>query len=278
MPDASDPDDLDPFRHHPGLRGRIADPETSFFRTITTESVAAMIEARGGSAQAFHPDDVREALRHATLSGHDGGDLWVFAYGSLMWDPGLRFTQVRRAHVADHARRFILRDTEGGRGTRDAPGLMAALDRDPGGPGCDGLAFRIAAGHVEDETRILWQRELIGPAYDAAFVTAQTAAGPVRAVTFVADHAAPMIASDLTHAEQVHLIATGAGFLGTSLEYLTRIADQFDRLGIADPHVATLMRDTACLRGDPPQEPIVTMMCRAVVLPLGRPGISGKVP
>lgn len=57
----------------------------------------------------------------------------MFAHGSLMWDPAIDFAEVRRAWLPGHARRFILCDIHGARGTRDAPGLMAALDR---GDGC----------------------------------------------------------------------------------------------------------------------------------------------
>ena len=71
--------------------------------------------------------EAREASRRVTLASHTG-DLWVFAYGSLMWDPAMDFTEVRRAWLPGHARRFILCDIYGARGTPEAPGLMAALD------------------------------------------------------------------------------------------------------------------------------------------------------
>lgn len=47
----------------------------------------------------------------------------------MMWDPAFRFEEVPRAHVLSYARRFILKDIYGGRGTVDAPGLMVALDK-----------------------------------------------------------------------------------------------------------------------------------------------------
>ena len=74
-------------------------------------------------------NEEREATRHEILSGRRDADLWVFAYGSLMWDPAFLFEEVRRADVSGYARRFCLQDEIGGRGSRDAPGLMSALDR-----------------------------------------------------------------------------------------------------------------------------------------------------
>jgi glutathione-specific gamma-glutamylcyclotransferase len=172
---------------------------------------------------------------------HIPEDLWVFAYGSLMWDPGIVFAEVRRAFVPGNARRFILRDIHGARGTRETPGLMAALDE---GSGCEGLAFRIDREHVDGETERLWRRERIGPGYIASFVDAELSDGRVSALTFVADHDAEVIASTLTRAEQVHCFATGTGFLGTSLQYLENIAAHFEALGIHDDDVVALLRET----------------------------------
>jgi cation transport protein ChaC len=69
----------------------------------------------------IYDDDTREGLRRAALAGHEG-DLWVFGYGSLIWDPALEFAEVRRAFAPNHRRRFILEDIYGGRGTPTAPG------------------------------------------------------------------------------------------------------------------------------------------------------------
>ena len=55
------------------------------------------------------------------------GDLWVFGYGSLMWDPAMEFAEVRRGRTKLYARSFCLWDV-GGRGSLDRPGLMLAID------------------------------------------------------------------------------------------------------------------------------------------------------
>ena len=159
----------------------------------------------------------------------------------LMWDPAFRFTEVRRAFVAGYARRFILKDIHGGRGTLKAPGLMAALDK---GPGCDGLLFKIPREIVNEETEILWRREQVGPAYLATFVDAELAHQSINALTFIADHDAEVIDAGLTRDQQIHYLATGTGFLGSSLEYLRSIEKKFAALGIHDEDVAALVRET----------------------------------
>jgi cation transport protein ChaC len=230
----------DPFSHHPELRDRISDPMTSFFRSFTTQDLAVRLRERGFPVDWWYSDGEREASRAAALAGRWDGDLWVFAYGSLMWDPALRFEEVRRAHVPDCARRFILKDVYGGRGTSDAPGLMAALDR---GPGCDGLVFRISRKNIDEETKVLWRRERIGPAYIPTFVEAIASERRITALAFMADHDAPLIDASLTRTEQIEFLATGTGFLGSSLEYLRNIASHFTALGIEDEEVVSLLRE-----------------------------------
>lgn len=234
----------DPYRHHPQLRGRIGDPETSFFRTFRPADFDARFKARGAPDDWRYTDDQIEAARVAFLGPRAGCDLWVFAYGSLMWDPAVRFAEVRHGRIEGYARRFYLKDVLGGRGSRDAPGLMAALDV---GPGCEGLAFRIRAEDFEVETGILWRREMIAHAYRPVFAPVITALGVVEALTFVADRTSPMICPDLCRTEQARYLATGVGELGTSLHYIETLVTQLGLLGIEDDHVAGLLADARAL-------------------------------
>lgn len=227
----------DPFFHHPELSDLITKPEDSFFRDFSITKLANILTDRGLPTGWWHTDEHRNAIREEALSEHREEDLWVFAYGSLMWDPAIRFTEVRRARVQGYQRRFILKDIHGARGTREAPGLMAALDQ---GGECEGLLFRIDKDIIEVETDILWRREFIGPAYFPAFVPAQTGEARVNALTFVADYDAELIEPELTRAEQLEYLATGSGFLGDSADYLRNIARQFRLFGIKDAEVDAL--------------------------------------
>ncbi|MCY6382635.1 gamma-glutamylcyclotransferase [Hoeflea prorocentri] len=229
----------DAFAFHPELRDRIADPMTSFMREITVDMLRERYPQLEATLEWVHSDSEREATRTKALAGRDNDDLWIFAYGSLMWDPALRFSEVRRTEVDGHARRFILLD-DAARGSEGAPGLMAALDS---GSGCEGLAFHIAAKDVDTETEILWRREMIGPGYEPRFVTARIDGDDIEALTFVADHDADVIRPDLSRAQQIECIAQGEGFLGTSRAYLANIVSQLDILGIHDADCARLLRD-----------------------------------
>ena len=230
----------DPFEHHPELRDKITPPLESFFRTFRTATILEQHPELAWVEPYLHTDEERAISHKAALIDHPEEDLWVFAYGSLMWDPAFQFAEVRRAHVPDYARRFILKDVLGGRGTPEAPGMMAALDK---GDGCEGLAFRVAHADVDAECEILWRREYVAPSYIPTFVTAYVNAEPIKALTFIADHSADQICPDISRQEQVEYISTGSGFLGTSKEYLANIVSQFEVLGVVDDACAALLAE-----------------------------------
>lgn len=233
------------YRHHPELRTLIRDPEHSFFRDLDLNEMDQRMIDRGVPMPWRRPDTDREATRHAFLAGHEG-PLWVFAYGSLMWDPAFLFDEVRHAKAQGFSRSMCLVDRRGARGSAEAPGLMAGLAT---GGTCDGLVFRIPADLVEAETERLWRREMIAHAYYPAFAEAQTPAGPVQALCFVADPEADMIDTSLCHELQVQYIATGEGFLGTSYEYLENMLIQFDAMKVEDPALRTLLADVRRVAG-----------------------------
>lgn len=231
---------ISPFSHHPELQNLISDPTKSSFRSFDAHAAFSQRPDLDWVIELLSTQSQRDLSRKRALAGKTDADIWVFAYGSLMWDPALRFSEVRRAHVPGYERHFILKDIYGGRGTRQAPGLMAALDH---GDGCEGLVFRVTKEVLETEMEILWRREMIGDGYLPTFVTAMIADQPVEALTFVADHQADSICADVTRQEQIEFFSRGSGFLGTSLEYLENIVRQFEALGIVDDACSTLLAD-----------------------------------
>lgn len=229
----------DAFANHPELRNRIIDPLTSYFRTFRPSDFDADMLALGLGADWRYSDDERETRRLACLGDRLGSDIWVFAYGSLMWNPGFCFAELRRALAPGYDRSFCLLDTFNWRGSPEHPGLMAGLTE---GGACQGLVYRISADMADAETEVVWRREAISPAYLPHFIAVETAQGPVEALAFVANPASPDIAH-LCHADQVRYLATGRGDHGTSLDYLEGIAAQLTALGIDDAKVTRLLND-----------------------------------
>ena len=215
-------------------------PEKSLLRL--TPEMFAMWERRARAAgwpEGWRlPDEVIEASRLAVLGDHRAGcDLWIYCYGSLMWDPGFHFAEVRLADVEGFQRRFTLKINLG-RGSHDHPALMLSLEPQQGR--CHGLAFRIAADSVHTETAILWRREMLRGGYAPAMVPMLTPQGPIEALAFVSNPSHPSYVGELPFAETARLIASGKGILGTNRDYLVQLATQLDALDIDDPYVAQL--------------------------------------
>ena len=236
--------ETDPYRHHPELRGRIRPAAESFFRDLDIDMLDISMAEAGMPADWRTPDDVREANRRTWLQDRMASDLWIFGYGSLMWDPSVEFTEVRQARATGFQRSFCLWD-EGGRATADNPGLMLALDE---GGFCDGLAFRIDAAQVDHETFVLFRREMIAPAYRPAWLALDTPAGPVEALGFVADRGMDNIRPGIPLDTQARMIASAQGVLGTNFDYLADTHAHLQLLGIEDAYISSVVAATRALR------------------------------
>jgi len=198
------------------------------------ERLAAWMRAEGMPVPSA---EEREASLRATLAAAPPeGEVWVFGYGSLLWNPAFEHVETRPARLHGWHRAFCLWSTFG-RGTREAPGLMLALDR---GGACHGVALRLAPEAVETELRILWRREMVTGGYVPRWVRPRTAAGPVHAVTFVVNAASPRYAGRLELEEIARRVAVARGPLGTSRDYVEELARRLDALGLRDGAVAAL--------------------------------------
>ncbi|MEO1000061.1 MAG: gamma-glutamylcyclotransferase [Pseudomonadota bacterium] len=234
----------DPYHHHPELRGRIKPAADSYFRDLDLAAIDARSAAMGRPPGWRTPDHVREAERRAWLDGRWDNDLWVFGYGSLMWDPAMEYAEIRRARTGDYARSFCLWD-DGGRGSPEQPGLQLSIDA---GGGCEGLAFRIEAAKIDHETFVLFRREMIASAYRPVWLPLETAAGPVEALSFAANHANERNVPGIPLAEQARMIAAAEGFIGTNFDYLADTHARLALLGIEDPYIAELHAQAETLR------------------------------
>jgi cation transport protein ChaC len=171
------------------------------------------------------------ASRAAVLAGVDlSAGVWLFGYGSLIWNPAFHFTARLTGRIFGWHRRFCLW-THLGRGCPEQPGLVLGLER---GGSCHGVAFHIAPEAAEEELAIVWRREMISGAYVPRWVDVHTAVGRVRAIAFVINHAHERYASFLSDDEIASAIATARGFLGPCADYLVNTVDHLAELGIHD--------------------------------------------
>jgi len=195
--------------------------------------------------QQQHVTNIRpltDAERAASLAeffdASPASDVWVFGYGSLIWNPAIHYSEKRTARVWGYHRSFCLQ-TPLGRGTPENPGLVLALDK---GGSCNGMVFKLPAGREKDELSVVWDREMALDSYSAVWVRAMSPDGPVNAVTFVMNRDTERYVGRLPEDRIVDHLATAEGYLGTCAEYLENTVTHMREAGIRDRHLFRLQR------------------------------------
>jgi cation transport protein ChaC len=202
-------------------------------------SLIAAARLRMSDGAALRSDAEIEASLDAMLASHPPGqDVWLFGYGSLMWNPAMHYAESRPGVVRGWHRSYCLW-AHMGRGTPEAPGLMLALDR---GGSSVGMLFRFPAATARAELLLPWRREMFSGGYMARWVRVDTEDGPVRAATFVANHAFPRYAGRLDEAVIAAHLAVAAGSLGTCVEYLAHTLGVLRAHGQTDHRLERLER------------------------------------
>jgi glutathione-specific gamma-glutamylcyclotransferase len=176
--------------------------------------------------------------RQSAVAGGDGqttadarlptGDLWVFAYGSLMWRPGFAYRRCFCIYSVYH------------RGTPARLGLVLGLDR---GGVCEGVAYRIAAGDAAAVRAGLRARELVNGVYREAVVPVELEHGPaeVAALAYIAERAHHTYAGRLPLSLQARLIRSARGLSGANLDYLVSTVRHLQEIGIRERELERLV-------------------------------------
>ena len=166
-------------------------------------------------------------------------DLWIFAYGSLMWRPGFASEEVVHARLTGWRRSFCIY-SRFHRGSSRRPGLVLGLDR---GGVCEGLAFRVAARNARETLRYLRDREQVASVYREALVPVTLMSGEraeVMALTYLVERAHPSYAGQLPLAEQAHFIRGAVGRSGNNIDYLANTLAHLNQLGIRERELERL--------------------------------------
>lgn len=156
--------------------------------------------------------------------------VWIFAYGSLMWNPEMRFAEHLPARVHGYHRSFCLYSPEY-RGTREKPGLVLGLDR---GGSCRGIAYRLPQPTLAAEIDLIWMREMTGFVYHMTPVKMATERGPVGGYAFTVRRDSPDYAGRLAPDVAARIIATSRGDRGSGRDYLANTVRHLEELGIVD--------------------------------------------
>lgn len=189
-------------------------------------------------------EELEESLWQITEGRRTGEDWWVFAYGSLVWNPLFDFEEKRVVTTHGYHRSFCL-SSRINRGTPDKPGLVLGLDR---GGRCRGVAYRIAPDHAESELRLIWRREMMMGAYLPRWVEVNDGETRFRAIAFTINRASPAYAGRLPPQAIIERLMSCHGRMGPGIDYLLHTAEALRACGIADRHLQELCDLAAAIK------------------------------
>ena len=175
---------------------------------------------------------IQNTLKHCDSDA----DIWIFAYGSLIWNPIFHFAESRVGTIYGWHRRFCLW-TPLGRGAPENPGLVLGLDR---GGSCRGVAYRIAAANVEAELSLIWRREMVVGSYIPRWVKLVEGERRVKAIAFTINPQHAFYAGRISPETTVKSLATARGQLGSAADYLLQTVDGLSAVGIQDRSLMAL--------------------------------------
>jgi cation transport protein ChaC len=179
---------------------------------------------------AYPKTDILDALERYLEENPLPKDLWIFAYGSLLWNPEMQVVESKQGKVSGLQRGFNLLSTVH-RGTLECPGLVLSLRE---GGYCEGVAFRIAPNTQQEDFKRLWLREMVTMFYLPHSCQVDTKDGTINAITFVADQQHEQYV-DFDDAQCASMISRANGGRGSNIDYFNNTLLHLQQLNIHDP-------------------------------------------
>jgi len=212
------------------------DPTTLCRRDLELDRMRELYVAATDASRALNDEQLSASLSATLAHKPKGAGWWIFAYGSLLWNPLFPVAEMRVARLRGYHRRFCIWSLAS-RGTPQCPGLVLGLE--PGGS-CVGVALRLPAPLALDELHLLWRREMVVGSYSPRWVALEAEGRRLAALTFVVRRDHPQYAGKLPSDEHVRAIATAAGAFGSTADYLERTRVALIAHGIVDPYLEDL--------------------------------------
>ena len=184
-------------------------------------------------------DRVRnESLTRCLAAAPDRGTVWLFTYGSLMWNPAFEPVETCVGTLAGHQRALNLW-TAHARGTPEYPGLALGLAT---GNACRGLLYRLHPKRQAGDLATIWDREMYTGIYRPEWLPVDCDDGdPITALCFVTDTNHPQFAEPPTVDAAARLIARAAGKFGSCRDYLAETLKSLRELGIEEPALSDIL-------------------------------------
>lgn len=186
------------------------------------------------------PEEEHRRRLHETRAARPKDEpMWVFGFGSLMWNPCFDFDVKAPGLLRGYDRKFHIWTTRA-RGTPDKPGLGLCLEDCAGG--CRGIAYRLVEENLDDAWERLWAREMGSGVYKACWVSVETEThGRVAALTFVVNRDHPHYAGPMPLERMAEIMAGAKGTYGLCRDYLAGTIEEMRNLKVVDPELEALL-------------------------------------
>ena len=172
------------------------------------------------------------------LKGHNLEEgIWVFGYGSLMWNPDFKFVEKISGEIKGYHRSLCLKSIVY-RGSPDYHGIVFGLDK---GDSCQGMAFRIAPENMGSELQKVWEREMFAETYIPTWVSVRTEVDVVSAITFVINPAHEHYLPDLDLDTIAKRVVRAEGKCGSCLDYVKNTVNYLHQLELSDSYLEELL-------------------------------------
>ncbi|TKV10785.1 gamma-glutamylcyclotransferase [Citrobacter sp. wls619] len=180
-------------------------------------------------------EKITDSMLTALKERPSGAPVWIFAYGSLMWNPLLAVEEIRKATLPGWQRRFCIKLISG-RAIPEKPGRMLSLEKDGD---AEGIALKLSENGLEEELLLVWIREMITGLYQPRWLQVNLDSGEqVDAITFVSDRYHSLYISNSSVEDVSPIILQAHGSIGSNADYVYQLEHTLSSWNIKDSYVA----------------------------------------
>lgn len=193
------------------------------------------------------PEEKQQSLLETRAGRPSDEPMWVFGFGSLMWNPCFDYDIKTAAVLKGYDRKFHIWTTRA-RGTPNNPGLGLCLEDCAGA--CRGVAFRLVEGDVEAAWERLWEREMGSGIYRPVWVSLESEDHDrIVALTFVVNREHPHYAGPMPSERMADIMAGAKGSYGLCRDYLAGTIEEMRKLDVSDSDLEELLSRVDAVEG-----------------------------
>ena len=187
----------------------------------------------------FSDEQLKDNLEKTLKQNNYSKEIWVFAYGALMWAPCFEPEVTLSSTLKGWARKPCLW-TLTARGSKQNPGIVFALDKAQRNY-CHGLIFRISQSRLETDLLNLWRREMSIGLYKPTWLPVEAGTKKIMALCFVVNRNHKLFIKCVSKHDLIYAIANARGEYGTCLDYYQKTLDSLNKLGLEDNYIHKLV-------------------------------------